>query len=314
MSSNDPSVPSRRTVALSTYLLPHIVNKMADKKKHLNLIDRSDKTPNPGGTATLLGLRAVDPLIQYGILSNSAVAAGLLTSLGTSALSQGAVSNTGTLLDTLNLSPYRLALLGMAAGSFVKQAFWRLALAGEQMPPAAAALVAALNTVFNGANSLLFICAATSPARLSGESSRSYHFPGLPLVVGSSLFVAGMLIETVAEVQRAIFKRKPENQGKPYTGGLWALTRHANYFGYTLWRGGYALAAGGWIWGGAVAAFITYDFVSRAIPSLEEYCENRVSESKKRKHICSLPDAQQYADLWHLYQEKTPYTFVPYLY
>ena len=71
----------------------------------------------------------------------------------------------------------------------------------------------------------------------------------------------------------------PANKGKIYSGGLFGLSRHINYFGYTLWRSGYALAAGGWIWGSIVAGFFTYDFTQRAIPVLTEYMEERVSSA-----------------------------------
>ena len=44
---------------------------------------------------------------------------------------------------------------------------------------------------------------------------------------------------------------------------------------YTLWRAGYSLASGGWIWGSIAGAFIFADFATRAVPVLNEYCEKR---------------------------------------
>lgn len=35
------------------------------------------------------------------------------------------------------------------------------------------------------------------------------------------------------------------------------------YFGYTLWRAGYALSAGGWVWGSIVGGFFAWDFANR---------------------------------------------------
>lgn len=84
-----------------------------------------------------------------------------------------------------------------------------------------------------------------------------------------------MFIETVSEIQRKS-ARKP---GLPYTKGLWSLSRHPNYLGYTLWRTGYAIAAGGWIWGLASGALFSWDFVTRGIPVLEDYCETKVCYS-----------------------------------
>ena len=37
------------------------------------------------------------------------------------------------------------------------------------------------------------------------------------------------------------FKRRPENKGKLFTGGLFAVSMHPNYFGDLLWVSGYAL-------------------------------------------------------------------------
>ena len=91
-------------------------------------------------------------------------------------------------------------------------------------------------------------------------------------------------------MQRARFKKDSKNQGKPYTGGLWATSRHINYFGYMLWRSGYALAAGGWIFGGVIASFFAYDFITRTIPALEDYCEHRVSPPSTRLTPSQLAD------------------------
>jgi steroid 5-alpha reductase family enzyme len=62
-----------------------------------------------------------------------------------------------------------------------------------------------------------------------------------------------------------------------YDGGLFGLSRHINYFGYTLWRTGYALAAGGWTWGAVTGSILAYDFNFRAIPVLQHYLEENVS-------------------------------------
>ncbi|KAL9060911.1 MAG: hypothetical protein Q9162_000355 [Coniocarpon cinnabarinum] len=250
---------------------------MSGKKQEGDLIPRGDKRPSPAGTATLLGLRGADPFLQYGILSGAGAATSLITTLGSSVLLQGPAASTGTFLDALNLSPYRLALLGMSGTSFLRHAYWKLFTCQEYFPASAAALVGAFNSVWNSINSLLFICSATSAAKYIGESPRSRDFPGAPLVVGSTVFAAGIAVEIISEIQRSNFKSKPENNGKPFTGGLWALSRHVNYLGYAMWRGGYALASAGWLWGAFTTGFFAFDFISRGIPANEEYCENRVS-------------------------------------
>jgi len=202
-----------------------------------------------------------------------------ITTLGSNVFAQGPTSNTGlALLDNLHLSPYRLILLGMSIGSSLKQIFWQTYIANEEMPVSTAVMVGAFNTVCNSLNTLMFICSATSVAYGRGEGPNWEGWPGTPLVVGGSMFVAGMLTETVSEVQRKIFKDKPENKGRVYTGGLFGLARHINYGGYTIWRAGFALASAGWIWAAVVGAFFAYDFATRGIPVLDEYCGNRVSK------------------------------------
>jgi steroid 5-alpha reductase family enzyme len=59
---------------------------------------------------------------------------------------------------------------------------------------------------------------------------------------GVVLFVAGMLIETLAEESRKRFKVNPSNKGKIDDTGLWSIVRHPNYAGFTLWRSGASLA------------------------------------------------------------------------
>ena len=241
-------------------------------------IQRGDKGPSPLGTTTFIGLRALDPLLQYSILAPSlSYGSPIITSLGGSTLVQGAVSNTGiAVIDRLGLSPSRAILLGMATAATVKHILWGGLISEERLLPSTATKVSAANVIFNGATSLLFVCAATSPAKASGEGPSSSGWPPANLVAGSALFVVGILTELVAEVQRKAFKRKPENQGKVYRGGLFGLARHINYGAFTLWRTGFALAGGGWIFGAAVGALCTINFSREAIPSLDGYCEQRV--------------------------------------
>lgn len=246
---------------------------MAEEYKHPNdLIRRGVKEPSPLGTATFIGLRSLDPLWQYQILRHG-VGASLLHKLGFNTLPAGMPTQTGiALIDKLELSPYRLILLSMAAGSAIKQIFWLTVTSQEEFGAGPAVAVSIYNTVINSINSLLFTSTLAS-ASLDSDA----NFPQWPLLIGSAMYVVGILTETVAEVQRSQWKKKPENKGKVYTGGLWSITRHINYTGYTLWRSGYALAGGGWIWAGIMTAWQVYDFTQRSIPVLDDYCTKRVS-------------------------------------
>jgi len=236
-----------------------------------DLINRGIKEPSPLGTTVFVGLRSLDPVIQYGILARG-WGSSLLHRIGLSTLSAGLPTNTGTIIDKLNLSPYRLILLAMATGSSLKQIYWLVGISEYRFDVGPALMVVGYNTVFNSLNNLLFTTTAFS-ASLSGNET----FPQTPLIVGSIMFVVGILTEAIAEYQRMRFKMDPKNKGKPYTGGLWQYARHINYTGYSLWRAGYSLAAGGWIWGAAAFAWQYTDFVMRAVPVLNDYCEKRVS-------------------------------------
>jgi len=64
---------------------------------------------------------------------------------------------------------------------------------------------------------------------------------------GASLWMLGLIFETVGDLQLMHFRSDPVNKGKLLTTGLWKYTRHPNYFGEAvLWWGFYlfALAAG----------------------------------------------------------------------
>ncbi len=55
---------------------------------------------------------------------------------------------------------------------------------------------------------------------------------------GTLIFFIGLFFEAVGDYQLKQFKAKPENKGRLMTTGLWAWTRHPNYFGdATIWFG-----------------------------------------------------------------------------
>ncbi|MEU5217306.1 DUF1295 domain-containing protein [Streptomyces sp. NPDC020807] len=62
-----------------------------------------------------------------------------------------------------------------------------------------------------------------------------------------AVWAAGLAFETVGDHQLARFKADPANRGRIMDGGLWAWTRHPNYFGDGLvWWGLYLLACTAW--------------------------------------------------------------------
>jgi steroid 5-alpha reductase family enzyme len=69
-------------------------------------------------------------------------------------------------------------------------------------------------------------------------------------LIGGVAWGTGMLFEAVGDEQLRRFKADPANRGRVLDSGLWAYTRHPNYFGDALvWWGIFAVAAGvpgGW--------------------------------------------------------------------
>lgn len=56
--------------------------------------------------------------------------------------------------------------------------------------------------------------------------------------VGLAVWVIGFLFEAISDQQKKAFKNDPTNKGKFISSGLWAWSRHPNYFGeITLWTG-----------------------------------------------------------------------------
>jgi steroid 5-alpha reductase family enzyme len=69
--------------------------------------------------------------------------------------------------------------------------------------------------------------------------------------LGTAMWTVGFVFEAVGDWQLARFKSDPANQGRVMNKGLWAYTRHPNYFGEMLiWWGIYfvVLATPGSLW------------------------------------------------------------------
>lgn len=83
---------------------------------------------------------------------------------------------------------------------------------------------------------------------------------GLLDAFGVTLVLAGLSIETLADLQLARFKRDTTNRGRVLDQGLWRYSRHPNYFGEACVWWGFGLlasAAGAW-WALASPALMTF--------------------------------------------------------
>ena len=247
---------------------------MAQKKPGDWEMASRKKAPSPIGTAIFVGLRSADVALQYSIFQRG-WGASVIEALGGRAIQASTIAGSGV----LGLTPYATIISTMALGSTVKQLVNLLYISEQEMLPPAAALICALNTVLNSANTLLslWVVSSAAPALVSPSASILDVVTSSPTVaVGVGLYTVGIITELFSELQRKVFKDKAANKGKPYGGGLWSLATNINYGGYTLWRAGYAMAAAGPVWGLAIGAFFFYDFTSRAIPVLDNYCTDKV--------------------------------------
>ena len=80
--------------------------------------------------------------------------------------------------------------------------------------------------------SLCSMCALTAISSESGVVVNALFYIGL------ALFIYGFSIEIIADKQKSKFRSIPENRDSFITTGLWAKSRHPNYFGeIVLWTG-----------------------------------------------------------------------------
>jgi steroid 5-alpha reductase family enzyme len=63
----------------------------------------------------------------------------------------------------------------------------------------------------------------------------------IPIMLGVVVWLGGYFFQSVGDRQLAIFVANPDNKGKLMTQGLWAYTRHPNYFGEVLMWWGIAI-------------------------------------------------------------------------
>lgn len=112
---------------------------------------------------------------------------------------------------------------------------------------------------------------------------------GLLDAFGIVVWLIGFFFESVGDAQLARFIRNPENKGKLMQSGLWAYTRHPNYFGeVTQWWGLWIIALStplGWI--GLIGPLtITFLILKvSGIPLLEKKMEENPSFAEYKRRV-----------------------------
>jgi steroid 5-alpha reductase family enzyme len=110
-------------------------------------------------------------------------------------------------------------------------------------------------------------------------------------LVGLLVWVFGFVFEVVADNQKSRFNADPSNRGKFIRSGLWARSRHPNYFGEIMLWVGVAIAAipslQGWQW----VALLSPVFVSILLIRISGI---PLLEAKADKKWGGQPDYEEY--------------------
>jgi steroid 5-alpha reductase family enzyme len=116
----------------------------------------------------------------------------------------------------------------------------------------------------------------TVAAALAAITTTTRKELGLFALFGVLIWIFGFIFEVVADMQKSRFRADPDNEGKFIRTGLWARSRHPNYFGeIILWIGVAIIAVPvlrGWQWVTLISPLFVTLLLTRVsgIPLLEK--------------------------------------------
>ena len=139
----------------------------------------------------------------------------------------------------------------------------------------------------------VFLTAAAALAAMTTEVPAAL---GWAAFAGVAIWVAGFVTEVVADTQKQRFRRNPANRERFIRSGLWAWSRHPNYFGeIVLWIGVALVAApslSGWQWLTMVSPVFVFILITRVsgIPLLERRAKQRWgNDLAYQEYLASTP-------------------------
>lgn len=139
----------------------------------------------------------------------------------------------------------------------------------------------------------VFLTLAAALAAMTAASTPPLGILGL---LGILVWGFGFAVEAVADAQKRAFRNDPANQGRFIHSGLWAWSRHPNYFGeITLWAGIALIALpalSGWQYVTLISPLFVYVLIVyiSGIPMLEARAEERWGdESAYRDYKARTP-------------------------
>jgi steroid 5-alpha reductase family enzyme len=143
----------------------------------------------------------------------------------------------------------------------------------------------------------VILTAAAALAVITGGAREPLGAVG---IAGIVVWLIGISVEIAADSQKSKFKSDPANKGKFIYAGLWAWSRHPNYFGeIVLWTGIAIIAVPvlqGWQWATLISpVFVAFLLIKvSGVPLLEAKADERWGgqddyEEYKRKTSVLFP-------------------------
>ncbi|KIW99438.1 uncharacterized protein Z518_11177 [Rhinocladiella mackenziei CBS 650.93] len=176
---------------------------MPERKR--DMIARGQKHRVPLGTAILVGLRALDPLLQGHLLLNSPLPQ-LATIFGLPP--PGPPPAGGLPLAGTSMTPYQSLILGFSLASAFKHILWAVYINNEPIYPGPAIGIGVFNAILNTFNTLAYNAGAENPT----------YFPSWSIYIGTALFIGGILIETMGELQTESLQGRPPQRRENLPG------------------------------------------------------------------------------------------------
>lgn len=121
----------------------------------------------------------------------------------------------------------------------------------------------------------------TLAAALAAITTNTRKELGLFAVAGFLVWLFGFAMEVVSDIQKSRFRADPKNKGKFINTGLWAWSRHPNYFGeIVLWVGVAIIALPvlrGWQWITLISPVFVALLITRisGVPILEKRADEK---------------------------------------
>ncbi|NNC37163.1 MAG: DUF1295 domain-containing protein [Acidimicrobiales bacterium] len=136
----------------------------------------------------------------------------------------------------------------------------------------------------------------TSAAAVAVITSKQDVPLGIWAYVGLAVWVVGFAIEVIADQQKSAFRKDYANKGKFISSGLWAWSRHPNYFGEIMLWVGIAIIAvpvlSGWQWVAMISPVFVYLLLTKVsgVPMLEAKSQKKWGDDPRyQEYVKNTP-------------------------